>query len=227
MPDAGLPFGIAHIPGYEPALEARWHQVWDAGVNAGALLLERFDVQWVVLPTVQAARAGFVPRAELGGLALAENPRRRPRAFVATRWRFVGDDEARAALFDGMHKDEVELASSGAPPTVVQMQGGEAPVPCTISSPRPEAVDLACRAPSAGYAVLLDAWSAGWSATVDGKPAPILRADVVARAVPVGAGEHVVAFRYRTPGLRAGAVVSLGAWLALLGLAMTARRRRG
>ncbi|HEX9103148.1 MAG TPA: YfhO family protein, partial [Polyangia bacterium] len=95
--------------------------------------------------------------------------------------------------------------------------------PCAIASSRPEAVELACAAPAAGYAVLLDAYAAGWRATVDGAAAPIVRADAVVRAVPIAAGAHTIALRYRTPGLRAGALASLLAWLAWLGVALRLR----
>ncbi|HEY2746507.1 MAG TPA: YfhO family protein, partial [Polyangia bacterium] len=68
--------------------------------------------------------------------------------------------------------------------------------------------------------------AAGWSATVDGAPAPIVRADEVARAVAIPAGAHTVAMRYRTPGLRAGALVSLLAWIALAFAALFTRAAR-
>jgi hypothetical protein len=220
LENGGASFGFAHVPGYEPALEARWHAVWDAGAATGARVLERFDVQWVILPSALAARTPFVPRAELGGVVLAENQRRRPRAFVAARWRFAGDDEARAALFDPAHADELQLAGSGPPPSAsgLPSTGGGEVTPCAIRATRPEALELDCRAASDGYAVLLDAFADGWTATVDGAATPIVRADLVARAVPLRAGAHTIAMRYRTPGLRAGALVSLVSWLLLLAL---------
>ena len=195
LENSGAAYGLDYVPGYEPSLGRRWHAVWDAGRRDGARLLERFDVRWVILPTRDAERAGFVPRAELGGLALAENPHRRPRAFVAARTHAGGD---------GIVVDDV-----GAP--------------CTIATPRPEAVDVTCTAPAAGYAVLLDAFADGWRASVDGAAAPIVRADEVVRAVAIAAGTHTIAFRYRTPGLRAGALVALAAWLLWLGFAVRLR----
>ena len=36
----------------------------------------------------------------------------------------------------------------------------------------------------------------GWIAEIDGKPAPVLRADVLFRGVEVPPGEHRVVFRY-------------------------------
>jgi uncharacterized membrane protein YfhO len=74
--------------------------------------------------------------------------------------------------------------------------------------------------------VLLDAWAPGWTATVDGAPATIERADLAARAVRISAGTHRIAFRYRAPGLRLGAAVSVLAWLNLLALAVVLRRSR-
>ena len=187
--NAAAPFGFAHVPGFDAALDPRWHEVWDAGARDGAQLLARFDVRWIILPAAAVAQTPFVARAELGGLVLAENERRRPRAFVAVSLDRLDD----------------------------------APAPCAIASPRPEAIDLSCTAPVAGYAILLDSFAAGWSATVDGTPAPIVRADEVARAVAIPTGTHAVAMRYRTPGLRPAALVSLAAWL--LWCVLFARRR--
>ena len=73
-----------------------------------------------------------------------------------------------------------------------------------------------------------EAFATGWSATVDGAPAPLLAADVLFRAVPVAAGRHRVVLAYEAPGRAAGAWLSGVTWLAaaLLGLrALRARRR--
>jgi uncharacterized membrane protein YfhO len=75
--------------------------------------------------------------------------------------------------------------------------------------------------------VLLDSFAAGWTATVDGVPARIERADLLARAVAIPPGEHEVVFAYRTPGLRLGVSVSAIAWLAGLAVLVALRRRPG
>jgi hypothetical protein len=76
-----------------------------------------------------------------------------------------------------------------------------------------------------GFVVLADAWTPGWSARVDGRPARVLRANVGFRAVPVPAGHHHVELRYRAPGLRLGLVVSAVTLAVLLGTALRSRRR--
>ncbi len=78
-----------------------------------------------------------------------------------------------------------------------------------------------------GYLVLSDAYYPGWRATVDGDPVPILRADVMFRAVYVPQGEHMVEFSFVSPALRYGLVLSLlglVSGVALLGF--SARKRR-
>ena len=51
-------------------------------------------------------------------------------------------------------------------------------------------------AASPGYVVLNDPWHPWWFATVDGQSEPIVRANVVFRAVMVPAGRHVVRFEF-------------------------------
>lgn len=85
---------------------------------------------------------------------------------------------------------------------------------------RADAVGIEAELSRPGHLVLLDAYDAGWRATVDGQPAEVVRANVLFRAVAVSAGRHVVTFRYRPPAVVAGFVVSaltLAAGLVLVG----------
>ncbi len=67
----------------------------------------------------------------------------------------------------------------------------------------------------------------GWTALVDGRPAPLLRADYIFRGVPLGPGTHTVRFRYAPASFRLGAALtalSATALLVMAGLAFRARR---
>ena len=57
--------------------------------------------------------------------------------------------------------------------------------------------------------VLADANFPGWVARIDGKEAPILRADYLFRGVLVPAGEHDVAFAYEPRPLALGLLITL------------------
>jgi hypothetical protein len=48
----------------------------------------------------------------------------------------------------------------------------------------------------AGFVVLHDVWHPWWTVDVDGEDAPILRANVLFRAVHVSAGRHVLTFEF-------------------------------
>lgn len=66
----------------------------------------------------------------------------------------------------------------------------------------------------------------GWTATVDGSPATITRAEGAFGAVQVPPGRHRVTLTYRPPGLVAGAAVSGAASLAIVALLTAPRIRR-
>lgn len=90
-------------------------------------------------------------------------------------------------------------------------------------------VEIVTRAPGPRLLVLTDTWYPGWSATVDGEPAPIYRANVCFRALPVPPGEHRVVFAYECRPFEVGVVVSGVSVVLLMGLALGYRwrRRRG
>jgi len=76
---------------------------------------------------------------------------------------------------------------------------------------------------------LADAWYPDWTARVDGRPAPIYRADYLLRAVPVPAGKHRVEFRFASRAVRDGLLLSIGSLLvavALLAAGVATGRRR-
>jgi hypothetical protein len=68
--------------------------------------------------------------------------------------------------------------------------------------------------PTAGFLVVNETWDAGWHASVDGRDAPVLRANSVFRAIPVAAGAHTVRLRYSPRAYEAGAWISAVTLLA-------------
>jgi hypothetical protein len=89
-----------------------------------------------------------------------------------------------------------------------------------LARSEPDRLDV--RAEGPGLLVVAEAWDAGWSARVDGRPAPVHRVNLAQMGVVLPAGTHRVSLRYRTRGLLAGALLAgLGGAL----LAFAAARR--
>ena len=61
-----------------------------------------------------------------------------------------------------------------------------------------------------------ESWFKDWSAMVDGKPAPLYRADHAAMAVPLPAGAHSVTLTFHSPSFERGK------WISLLSLLVAA-----
>lgn len=76
------------------------------------------------------------------------------------------------------------------------------------------------------YLVLSDRYSDGWTATLDGAPTPILRAEYMFRAVAVPQGEHRIEFRYRPVSIRIGALGSAAGLAIAAALLIAGRRAR-
>jgi len=225
-------FGVDVIPGYDPASSPRFNRLWDEIFPRMTWegLTGLLGVQYLALEDPLVPQTGLAPAAHSAlGWSLVPARRVRPRAFVAPRWRIArsADD----ALSD--------LATPGraADLAAVTLVAGEAPAgsgaagalaPCAIERRRPEEIHLRCDTATGGVAVLLEELAPGWTAEVDGRDVPALVAEGLFRAAAVGPGAHEVVFRYRTPGLRSGAIVSLVAWSAWgLLLLASARPRQG
>jgi hypothetical protein len=76
-----------------------------------------------------------------------------------------------------------------------------------------------------GWLVLVDTYDAGWRVEIDGRAAPLLRANVAFRAVAVPAGAHTVEMVYRPTSVSVGLAVSIAALGVLVVLALRSRHR--
>ena len=99
--------------------------------------------------------------------------------------------------------------------------GVPAPASARITTDGDQEVALdAAAGAEGGYLVLLDSFDRGWRVDVDGRPATLLRANALYRAVRLPPGRHVVRFVYRPAVLYACAAISGLTALALVVLAL-------
>jgi hypothetical protein len=127
-----------------------------------------------------------------------ENPRARPRVSFARK--------ARSADFDALLRDgnwpAVDFATTVlVPPDAPVLDRADAPVAgggsVRLVSYQNTEVVIDVETASRGYVVLNDPWHPWWFAAVDGESAPIIRANVLFRAVLVPAGHHTLRFEFK------------------------------
>jgi uncharacterized membrane protein YfhO len=78
-----------------------------------------------------------------------------------------------------------------------------------IALVRDDAISGTIRTPRASLLLLAMPFDRGWSATIDGVPVDLFRADYGLTALLAPAGAHVISLRYEPPGRRAGIMLSL------------------
>ena len=179
-------------------------------------------------------------RGRAGARGQGRRERRRLRPGAGLR---MGAARLRRCGVDGRSADRgraARRADAEVRPVTGRLPRARAGIPATPNAApgsagyrevSPEDVRIAVDATTSSLVVVRNSYDPGWSATVDGRPAPLLATDYLAQGVPVSAGRHEMRLTYRdadvSRGLAAGALV----WVMLLaaiptGLVLERRRSR-
>jgi len=241
-------FGIELVGGHHPNALQSYNEFLGAGENTytdfhnmgNPTFMALANAKYLV--TQQRIEAPFLKpvfqgRSRSGGVATVyENLAVLPRAFLVPTATRVADREAALARMnapDFNPSREVVLyvepplpakpAADSAAPTVA----GRA----EIVRHEPDEVEIRATTPEPAYLVLTDNYYDDWTATIDGQPTEVLRANHTFRAVAVPAGEHTIVFRFEPRALSIGFAISAVVWTLVAlygaGLAVQAWRRRG
>jgi len=151
-----------------------------------------------------------------------------PRAFVVHRAEVAASDADGLARLAAPDFDPARrvLLHEGEPAGRLEVPGAPERDGCRarVRSHGRHVVELEAELEHAGWLVTSEAFYPGWSVEVDGKSAPLRRANHAFRAVWLEAGRHEVRFRYRSLPWLAGLAIAAVAAAALL--AASGRRRR-
>lgn len=189
-----------------PGTKESWKQIRRA-------VLDRMSVAFLVSDRVEAEPAWPVAfQGELAGprFVIQRNPTILPRAYVVPAAKVLPDDRA-VVLASLAAVDPRKYVIMTADPFEGRASSPRQPfAPAGWISVDPDRPILRVTTEAPGLLVLADSWMPGWTATVDGRPAPVLVGNHAQRVVPLpDPGPHVVAMEYHPPGF------ALGGWFSL------------
>lgn len=216
----GIAYGLEEVGGISPLRVAAYDKLLDLPPETVWPLL---NVRYVI-----TGRPGFSDATVVkndGDKRLLALQNALPRAWlVGFAEENVGDDAALAAMQADSFNPRTTAYVAGALPFPIAPNQALAPV--TFERRDPEHLVFSFRTPTDELLVVSEVYYPGWTATVDGVPTPILRADDALRAVPVRAGAHRVEMVYDPWSVKIGMGISLATVLALVvGVGVMAWRR--
>ena len=151
-----------------------------------------------------------------GQMSLVANPTYLPRCRVAYNYAVVSNEDSILPL---LHSPAFDYRKSvileRTPDAAIDTGTSDTSWNCHITNYSLNRIDLDVTTPKNGLAVLSEIYYPSWTATVDGKAAPVYRADYALRAIPVSAGHHEISCYFST------AVFQRGLLLSLVSLALT------
>ena len=242
QPDLNLLWGLQTVDGYagitprwvvdmvgdhnRPGLLERSYHFGPGGTLETTPLFYRLlalnDVRFLLTPEL-VMDAGARLFTVDGPVRVYELTSRLPRArLVPAARRTSGRAQALQLLASASFNPSRELLLDGAAPAEPEGGTGTARIEGRSST----SVTVRTRANGPAWLVLAESWFPGWTATIDGQPALLLRANLSQRAVPVPGGEHVVRFQLRSRPVRLGLAVTLAAAALLALVAIGFRRQR-
>jgi hypothetical protein len=221
-------FGIASIFGYNAAKTRLYQDFFDQRLYVNPYWLRLLNVRYLVVqqPFEQMPLPFFKAAFQGQGGQVVENTIALPRATVVGTYRVI---QPASAILDSVtvgHHDSATTTWLESDPhlSLGPVNGATA----HITSYRVNDVTIDVNTPGPGLLRLADLWYPDWTATVDGRETPVLKADYLLRAVAVPAGHHVVVFRFRSAAIRTGmtiSLVSLAVALAMLAIGYLRRPR--
>jgi hypothetical protein len=219
-PNLGLIHGFEHDLGYNPLrLDAVSRAIGAGDTIAGwdqrrftplfpsyrSLLADMLGLRYIAsavpieLVDKKLMPGDLVQIARTADAYVYVNPHALPRVMFVDGWQLADFD----ALIETGAWPEFDPARTllletpppvllGSPPSGSK----QAPGAATIAHYENTIVEIDVTAPRAGFVLFNSAWHPWWRATVDAKPAEVLKANVLFRAVEVPAGKHRVRFDF-------------------------------
>jgi hypothetical protein len=207
-------FGIAQVGGYHAAKPQLTQDLFDDSLVTNPFWMRLLNVSYLVIPQALEAPPPFLKQVFRGSQVVYANLMALPRATIVDRYVVV---KPARAILDSIREGRLNSEDVTCLETDPGLHlGNKGDARASIVSYRLNDVTVDVESGGPALLRLADLWYPDWSATVDGRPVPILRADYLLRAVPIPAGRHRVVFAYRSAAVRAGMMLSIGSVVVAL-----------
>ncbi len=198
-PDHNMRFGVGNIYAYLPGASGEIDRACSLRPQCTSACSRRLGAGLcIVSPSIVQAAVGrgavVLAQMEQPQLVLLRDPLARPWASVPgvrrldrsefMREEFMREESASPALLVGAEREY-----EAAPNAVTSWQ-----------RPRPDLAEVQLTLERENLLVVAEQCARGWTATIDGQPAPTVRVDGGLCGVKVAEGAHVVQLRYSPPG---------------------------
>lgn len=206
-------------------------------LNVGRLsLLHRASAlpvrkEWVTTsssPKPESVEPRWKRLANVGPVAIFENTRALPRAWLVTSERVVSGDEQLAIIRagkmpDGSAWDPLEQVLVERPTGTPFLNEEALPGRVEFVRHEPNRVEIKTESTVPSLLVLAENHYPGWQAHVDGRRVKTLRVNYNQRGVALLRGKHTVMFNYQPWSVQQGIMISLVTLVSLLGWAAAGR----
>lgn len=244
-------YGLQDVRGYDPAYDAAYERYFASAFGAGGMrlgladagpspastrALDLMNVKYIFASCHVRLNMRYYRRIfQQDDGCVYRNLTVMPRAMIVHDVAWATPRRAAALLDSGAVDPRSTVLLDPATPLPSQLphgtavKGGMDHDAARVTRYGLNRVAVTVHSAARGVLVLSDAYAQGWSARVDGQPAPLARADAVFRAVAFPPGTHRISFTYDPPAFAQGIVVSaiaLVIWLLLAARALCARLPR-
>ena len=231
--EAGMPFHLSFIEGYDAMYQAKYGEFINAGFygivapadrsvvrfdKAGKYkneILELLGVRYIyqrksdgqnvwAFPVWEYAPGVMVKKFEDEHYEVYEYTKAFPRAFFASSYEVITDKQV---IIDRLFSKFFDRGRSVILEKVPLFDPKDGDGSVEIVKYRNNSVEVKTSASVPKILFLSDVYDDGWEAAIDGKKTPVYRADYDFRAVSVPQGVHTVEFRYHPKEFRIGVII--------------------
>lgn len=240
QPSSNVLYGLSSADGYAQLTPNYVVDIW-GDQNRGGLILQTasladgkllpqksflkimnlFNVKYVISPW-QIAAENWELLEQRSQFFMYRNPDVLPRAYFVERYRVAVSEAGKQILLSEDFDPGQEVILHEKPPLDPGKIGGRGTA--FVEQYATNHVVISTTTASSGILVLSDTFYPGWNAYIDGVKTRIYQANLCQRAVVVPAGSHIVDFRFESPTILRGFVISCCTVLLTAGMVVMKRR---